>query len=544
MHAWRLGEGYVESQITIKPTYKPTKFMSPSGSTSKIEFWTLFASTLASSMAFIDSTALNVAMPALQADFGASGKAILWILNSYLLMLAAFILVGGSAGDRLGRKRVFAAGIWIFISASLLCGIAPTVEFLILARVIQGFGGALMIPGSLAIITTVFAAEHRGKAIGTWSMIATLVTTTGPVMGGLLADSGLWRGVFLINVPLGIVALSVLGKVPESRDDSSSSRLDYIGALMAATSLGAITYGFLAMPDLGLSHPAVYGSLMAGVVILVLFVAWEYRTPHAMMPLRLFRSKAFSGTNLLTLFLYGALGVGMFFLSLNMVQLQGYQPSMAGLALLPFAALLVLLARVSGRWVDRTGARVPLMIGPVIAGSGFFVFSLIGITRGIGDYGSTFFWGMMLFGIGMGITVVPLTTAVMGSVPQSFAGTASGVNNAVTRTAGVLAIAVVGSMAISVFETNLERYASMLNLGEPLRHSLLAQAGKLGEAAVPIDTPAESRATVASIIKLALAGTFQTIMLVCACLAWTSAIMAALLVENKKAIAVKQANDI
>ncbi len=246
--------------------------MSPDGSTSK--FWTLFASILASSMAFIDGTALNVAMPALQADFSASGEAILWILNSYLLMLAAFILVGGSAGDRLSRKKVFVTGIWIFISASMLCGIAPSVEFLILARVIQGFGGALMIPGSLAIITAVFAAEQRGKAIGTWSMFATMVTMTGPLVGGLLADVGLWRGVFLINVPLGIVGLSVLSRVPESRGDSKSSRLDYVGALMAAGSLAAITYGFLSMPGLGPSNPEVYGSLISGTIMLFLFVAW------------------------------------------------------------------------------------------------------------------------------------------------------------------------------------------------------------------------------------------------------------------------------
>ncbi|MCB0833698.1 MAG: MFS transporter, partial [Bacteroidetes bacterium] len=305
---------------------------------SRTEFWTLFAAILASSMAFIDSTALNVAIPALQADFQASGETVLWILNAYLLMLASFILIGGSAGDKLGRKKVFITGIWIFIGSSLACGLAPSAEWLVAARVVQGLGGALMVPGSLSILTSVFPPERRGKAIGVWSMFATIVTVIGPVLGGLLADAGLWRGVFLINLPLGLIALVALYvHVPESRDDTASTNLDYPGALLAAAGLASLTYGFIAMPSLGPVNPRVLGTLAIGTALLVSFVIWEQHSSDPMMPLHLFRSKTFSGTNLLTLFLYGALGVGMFFLSLNMVQLQGYLPSMAGLAMLPFA---------------------------------------------------------------------------------------------------------------------------------------------------------------------------------------------------------------
>ena len=485
-------------------------------------------------MAFIDSTALNVAIPALQADFQASGETVLWILNAYLLMLASFILIGGSAGDKLGRKKVFITGIWIFIGSSLACGLAPSAEWLVAARVVQGLGGALMVPGSLSILTSVFPPERRGKAIGVWSMFATIVTVIGPVLGGLLADAGLWRGVFLINLPLGLIALVALYvHVPESRDDTASTNLDYPGALLAAAGLASLTYGFIAMPSLGPVNPRVLGTLAIGTALLVSFVIWEQHSSDPMMPLHLFRSKTFSGTNLLTLFLYGALGVGMFFLSLNMVQLQGYLPSMAGLAMLPFAAMLVILARVSGRWVDRTGARLPLIIGPSLAGFGFFSFSLVGVTRGMEEYWTTFFGGMVLFGIGMGVTVVPLTTAVMNAVPQNHAGTASGVNNAITRTAGVLAIAVVGSLAISAFETNLDAESASLNFGESFHQSLRAEAVKLGEASIPLETPLESRALVGQLIKRALAGTFSEVMLICAVLAWVSALMAAWLVEKK-----------
>src|SRR6266540_499832 len=300
--------------------------------------WVLIATILASSMAFIDGSALNVALPALQADLHATGAQLLWIVNAYLLMLAALILVGGSLGDRLGRKKVFMAGIGLFMLASLACGLAPTVELLIGARVIQGIGGALMIPGSLAIIGASFGAEQRGRAIGTWSAATTLVTIAGPVLGGFLAGAGLWRGVFLINLPLGIAALLVLYfKVSESRDETVDRAIDYLGAILVALGLAGLTYGFISAPTRGFDDIQSAGALVVGVGALAAFVVVESRTPHPMLPLRLFRSRTFSGTNLLTLFLYGALSVGIFFLSLNLVQVQGYSQSLAGLAFTPFA---------------------------------------------------------------------------------------------------------------------------------------------------------------------------------------------------------------
>src|SRR4051812_12356764 len=268
-----------------------------------VERWILFASILASSMAFIDGSALNVALPALQADLQASGAQLLWIVNAYLLMLAALILVGGSLGDKLGCKRIFMIGIVLFLLASLACGLSPTVAILIGARVVQGIGGALMIPGSLAIISATFGDDRRGRAIGTWSAATTLVTIAGPLLGGFLADTGVWRGIFLINIPLGVAALLVLFfKVPESRDQAASPSIDYLGAASASLGLAGLTYGFISAPRLGFGDPLVAGALLGSVAALLAFVFVEARSDHPMMPLQVFRSRTFSGANLLTLF--------------------------------------------------------------------------------------------------------------------------------------------------------------------------------------------------------------------------------------------------
>jgi EmrB/QacA subfamily drug resistance transporter len=496
--------------------------------------WVLFATILASSMAFIDSSALNVALPALQADLHASGTQLLWIINAYLLMLAALILIGGSLGDKLGRKKVFMIGIGLFMLASLGCGLAPSADFLSAARVVQGVGGALTIPGSLAIITASFDSDRRGRAIGTWSAATTLVTIAGPVLGGFLAGAGLWRGVFLINLPLGIAALIVLYfKVSESRDETVDRAIDYLGAILAALGLAGLTYGFISAPSRGFDDVRSAGALLLGVGALTAFVIVESRTPHPMLPLGLFRSRTFSGTNLLTLFLYGALSVGIFFLSLNLVQVQGYPQSIAGFAFTPFALLLGFLSRWTGGLADRYGPRPPLIIGPVLAGLGFLLLAFVGLTNGPSDYWATFLPGIVVFGIGMAVTVAPLTTAVMGSVAAHYAGTASGINNAVSRTAGVLAIAIVGAAALLAFAGALEARTANIALPSRARTALRAQANQLGAAAVPADIAPEQASAVRTAIKLAFVDTFRLVMLICAGLAWVSAIMAALLVERR-----------
>ncbi|MFN8501541.1 MFS transporter [Kouleothrix sp.] len=441
--------------------------------------WVLAAAILASSMAFIDSSALNVALPALQASLGASGAQLLWVVNAYLLMLAALILFGGALGDALGRKRVFMAGIGLFLLASLACGLAPSIAVLIGARLLQGLGGALMIPGSLALISASYPAERRGRAIGAWSSATTLVTIAGPILGGLLAQAGLWRGVFLINLPIGLAALAVLARfVPEGRS-AAAGPIDYPGAALASLGLAGLTYGSIAAPDRGFTDALVLGTLLGGLAALAAFVAVEARSPHPMMPLHLFQSRTFSGTNLLTLFLYGALTVATFFLSLNLVNAQGYSQSLAGLAFTPFALTLALLARRAGALADRYGARGPLIAGPALVGLSFAAFALVGLTRGPSQYWSTFLRCVLLLGLGMAITVAPLTAAVMGAVSGRAAGTASGINNAISRVAGVLALAVVGALALSLYSGALARHAAALPLS-PAARATLQRGAQLG----------------------------------------------------------------
>ncbi|NJO41789.1 MAG: MFS transporter [Cyanobacteria bacterium CRU_2_1] len=484
-------------------------------------------------MAFIDTSALNVGLPALQDDLQADGTQLLWIINTYLLMLAALILVSGSLGDKLGRKKVFMTGISLFVLASLACGLTPTIEFLLGARIVQGIGGAMMIPGSLAIITATFDLEQRGRAIGTWAAATTIVTIAGPVLGGCLADIGLWRGIFLINLPIGLSALLVLHlKVPESRDEAASPCIDYPGAILATLGLAGLAYGFISLPDLGLSHPRIYGTLLGGIVALVFCGIVEVRSPHPMLPLHLFQSRIFSGTNLLTLFLYGALNVGTFFLCLNLVQAQGYSQSLAGIADMPSALLLAGLSPWAGDLADRYGSRLFLIVGPFVAGLGFLLLALVGLTEGAIEYWTTFFPGILVFGLGMAITVAPLTATVMNSVPTHYAGTASGINNAVARTAGALTIAIVGSVALIAFAQALAVHTAALNLSDEAQHVLQAGAAQLGQA---IDLPnmaAENVRAIETAVKLAFVDTFRVVMLICTGLAWVSAMMAVFLVKQ------------
>lgn len=495
--------------------------------------WVLFSTIFASSMAFIDGTALNVALPAVQAGLHASGVQLLWVVNAYLLMLAALIPVGGSLGDLFGRRKIFAIGILLFMLASLVCGLAPNADFLVWARAVQGVGSSLMIPGSLAIISSFFGPERRGRAIGTWSAATTIVTVVGPVLGGVLSSAGLWRGVFLINIPLGIAALIPLFlRVPESRNDQGDGRIDFPGAALLIVALTGLTYGFISAPDDGFGDPRVITALAVGVAALAGFIVVEARSSHPMIPLVLFTSRTFSGTNLLTLTLYGALSVGMFFLSLDLVQAQGYSMAVAGFAFTPFALVLTALSRWAGGLVDRSGPRLPLVIGPAIAGLAFLTMAWSGLTPGPSRYWVSFFPGVVLLGVGMGITVAPLTTAVMGSVASHLSGTASGINNAVSRTAGALAIAIVGALSLVLFAHGLDARASAAGFSAPVRQALSVEAGRLGAAAVPPVAPPQQAAAVQAAIRLAFVDTFKVVMLVCAVLAWVGAALAGLFVES------------
>ncbi|HVW96262.1 MAG TPA: MFS transporter [Mucilaginibacter sp.] len=497
--------------------------------------WIMFSAILASSMAFIDATALNVVLPSLQKSLNASGANLFWILNAYLLMLASLILIGGAMGDRIGRKKVFMTGILIFICGSAACGISPGVGYLILFRMIQGAGGALMIPGSLSLISSSINAAERGKAIGTWSAFTTVVTLGGPVLGGALADAGLWRYIFFINVPIGILALIMLRfKVKESKDEDGQRKLDFPGAITIASGMALLTFGFLRIPAVGLGSWQVYLSFVAGSILSVLFIFIEKKSKYPMMPLELFANHVFSGANLLTFFLYAGLGAGMLFVSLNMVQVQGYSQLQSGLTFLPFTVLMISIARLAGGLADKYGARILLICGPGTAGIGLFVLSMIGLTSGPGEYWTTFFPGILIFGLGMSFTVAPLTTAVMGAVSDHFSGTASGIDNAVSRIAGVFANAIFGALVVIFFSGALQQELHNIKLPPADKQYAMAQAANLGNAGVPLSANVAEKHRVQTAYHRSFISAYRHIMQASSGLAFLGALMAVFFIRETK----------
>jgi EmrB/QacA subfamily drug resistance transporter len=500
--------------------------------------WILLSTILASSMVFIDGSALGVALPSLQDDLGASGVELLWIINGYLLLLASLLLIGGSLGDHIGRKRVFRAGIILFTLSSLACGLAPTTTILIGARFVQGIGGALMVPGSLAIISALFVQEDRGKAIGIWSAASTITTMGGPILGGFLANAGLWRVVFFINLPLAMITLYGLTHVPENRDESAPSQLDIPGALLTVLGLSSFSYGLITLGDRGikegLSDPLIIVSLIAGIVLLIVFLLVEYRSDHPMVNLALFKVRTFSGTNAMTFFLYGALTGALFFLPLTLIQAQGYSAAAAGFVFIPFDILLTALSPWAGGMVDRYGPRLLLTIGPAVVGAGFLALSFPGLGDGPGSYWTTYLPGIIGIGLGMGITVAPLTTAVMGSVSSQHSGIASGINNAMSRMAGVVAIATFGAVALVLFSSTLDTKVDRIEgLTPETRQAVMDQADKLGDAKAPEGLPDGQTRAINRAVNSAFVDTFRVLCYIAAAMAWISALLAFILVEPR-----------
>lgn len=495
--------------------------------------WLLISAILASAMAFIDGTALNVALPSLQNDLNASGAELFWILNSYLLMLAALVLPGGVFGDKLGRKKIFMIGIGIFIAASVACGFAMSVFSLITFRAVQGIGGAMMIPGSLSLIAASFSKDETGKAIGTWSSVTTLVTVGGPVLGGILADAGLWRMIFFINAPIGIVALIILWqKVSESVDEDTNNSVDYLGSVAIIMGLALITYGFLRIPDIGFYNYEVITSLAAGFISIAAFVLIEKKSKYPMMPLNLFSNKTFIGANLLTFFLYAGLFSGMLFLSLYMVQVQGYSQFQTGLTFLPFTILIILNSRWAGSLVDRYGPRWLLIGGPATAGLGLLVLSFVKHTNGPSDFWTTFFPGIFVFGLGMSFTVTPLTATVMGALPAHYSGTASGINNAISRISNVLANAIVGSLAILFFTGFLTNSIKNISLKEETKKDVISQSVNLGDAKVPESVTGENKKLIEQTYKEAFTDAYSKVLLISSVLGFLGALMAFVFIKR------------
>ena len=482
--------------------------------------WVLAATILGSSMAFIDGTVVNVALPALQSTLHADVVDVQWVVESYGLFLSALILVGGALGDFIGRRLMFLLGIGLFGMASAGCGLSGSIPQLIVARCFQGIGAAAMVPSSLAIISATFDEKSRGQAIGTWSGFTAITTALGPVIGGWLIEHASWHWVFFINIPLAAAVIVIsLTHVPETRS-SAAHRIDWLGAAVATIGLAGLIYGFLESATRGWSHPFVYGSLIVGGASLIAFIVIEGRVRAPMVPLELFRSHSFAGANLLTLLLYSALGIFFFLFPMNLIQIQHYSATATGAAALPSILLMFFLSRWSGGLVAHYGARKPLIIGPLIAAAGFLLFALPSVG---GSYWISYFPAFIVLGLGMAVSVAPLTTVVMGSVEQDLAGTASGINNAVARVAGVLAVAMLGIVMVSAFSYKLQQYLAGIDLPENVLHQVKSGAVKLGGIELPPDLETGTAATLRANITGAFVFGFRLIMVICSALAAASA---------------------
>src|ERR1700733_8830193 len=475
--------------------------------------WILVATVFGSSMAFIDSTVVNVAMPAIQANFHATVVDVQWVIESYGLLLAALILVGGSLGDIFGHRRMFVAGVAIFAAASAGCGVALNIDQLIIARSVQGVGAALLVPGSLALISMSFDEKSRGQAIGTWSGFTAITTAVGPVLGGCLVEYASWRWVFFINVPIAAAVVIIsFWRISESRS-AVEARVDWWGAHLATVGLGGLVNGFIESASLGWRNPLVFGSVIVGLICILAFGLVEANVTAPMLPLRLFQSRGFSGANLLTLLLYAAFGIFFFLFPLNLVQVQGYSATATGGAILPLILLMFLLSRWSGGLVVRYGARVPLILGPLVGTLGFILFALPSVGE---NYWKAFFPGVIVMGFGMAVTVAPLTTAVMSSVNQDQVGTASGINNAVARVASVLAIAVIGVVMVKAFGFRLDNALAHLPLPPGLLQELHADEIELAGLQLPAGLNPGTKVAIKEFIAEAFVFGFRIVMLVCA----------------------------
>jgi EmrB/QacA subfamily drug resistance transporter len=496
----------------------------------RVERWVLAASILGSSMAFIDGTVVNVALPILQEALGATAAEVQWVVESYALVMAALLLLGGALGDKVGRRRVFAIGAGLFAAASFACALAPSIEWLILGRAVQGLGAAFLVPGSLALIGACIPPERRGRAIGRWSAVSAAAAGIGPLLGGWLVQEESWRAIFWLNLPLAALTLFItLRHVPETRDPGAR-RLDLIGAGLVTLGLAGLVFGLLEAPRFGFGHPLIIGALAVGVLLLIVFLAVEARSTHPMLPLDVFRSRSFSGANLLTLLLYAAMGGTLYFLPFDLIQVHHYTPAAAGAALMPLIVLISALSAWAGRLVDRYGARAPVIVGPLTAALGFVLLALPGTS---GHYWSTFFPGIAVLGLGMAVTVAPLTTTVMGAVEAERAGLASGINNTVSRTGSLLSIAVFGIVAYHRFNQGLASRMNALGISPEVQQLLASERKKLAAAEIPPSVTPGVKSALRSAIEGSFVDAFRWVMLLSAALAVGAAVCAWIFIGNR-----------
>jgi EmrB/QacA subfamily drug resistance transporter len=483
--------------------------------------WVLLATILASSMSFLDSTVVNVALPTLQQEFRAELSSVAWVVDAYVLTLTAFILLGGSFGDIYGRRRALRLGLVVFTMGSLLCGIAPNLLLLDLARGVQGIGGALLVPSSLAILTASFDPSERGRAIGLWASLSGIGAAIGPLAGGLLVDAISWRGIFFLNLPIAMIVFVVaLPKVPESRDVEAERRIDIPGATIAVVFLAGLTFALIEGSQLGWTSPPILTSFAAGGLGFVAFIVTERRSRQPMLPLSIFANRTFSAVNVATLVIYAALAGAILYLVLDVQQARGFSAVAAGASLLPVTATLLIGSPIAGRLADRVGPRIPMTIGPAVAGIGLM---LAAATAHVASYWASVFPAVMIFAVGLALTVAPLTTAVLSALGPRRAGIASGVNSAVSRFGGLVAVAILPTLSLAGFTHGLEQRLSAAPLDPAVRAAVLAERGEQGALSPSIDLPLEERELIRDAIRQSFGDAFRWVMLVCALLLFAGA---------------------
>jgi len=501
-------------------------------------YWVLFASILAASMAFVASSSLNVALPAIQVELGARGADLIWIPNAYIMVQASLIVVTGSMGDHYGRKRICLLGILLFGLASVVCSAVTTTGVLIAGRLAQGVGSSMIVPNSLAIVSAHFSRKGQGWAIGLWSGFTVLMAGLAPFFAGVVTDLGMWRLVFLIHIPLGILAaLAMWRYVPESYDKSkqrTSRRMSFLGALLVIIGLGGVTFGFIESSTFGFSSPVTIISISGGLLAMAVFLYGERESRFAILPLWLFRSRTFSASNFITLVFHGVIQPALLYLPLNMIQAQGYSATFTGLSIIPLILVATLGSTLVGPLLDRRGPRAPMAIGLLITAIGFFFFAKVGVTGGESEYLSTFFLPVLLFGFGFGLTFAPLTMAAMASAPETNAGIASGVNHTVTRVGQVLVVGVLGGLAITWFGQLLMSDAYIQTLPAEAQTQLAAGTGNLAETGVPEWLTEEQQARVDEVIREAFAATFSILMLIGSGACVVSALVALLTIDDRE----------
>ncbi len=501
--------------------------------TRTLDYSVLFATIAAASTAYIGSTALNVALPAIQIDLNARGADLLWISNSYIIVQASLLVVFGSLSDRFGRNHICMLGILLFGIASLIAGIAPSVEILILARFAQGIGSAMIVPCTLAIVSAHFSGDRHGWGIGIWSAFTLFSSGLGPFIGGVLTEMGLWRMIFYVQIPFGVAAAWVLWRyVPETYSKDSIPVMGWLSALLITLSLLGLTHGFLEAPQLGFDHSSILLSLVFGVLTLLLFVLVETHE-HARELLALFRTRTFSGGNLALFLLYFSVGPVLIYIPLNMIQIQGYSESFVGIAIFPMTILMLLSSAYIGGIVDRYGPRKPIVAGHALTFIAFVLLAMVGITGGQHDYWKTFFLPVCLAGMGLGTTLAPLTVAVLESVEEKKAGIASGISNTLSRVGQVLSVAVMGGFALSIFTSVLLNDPKVRDLPEATQFQLQIASVDLGETTIPESLSPSEKAHVGAVIRDSHVAAYNVLLWVSAAFCLLSGIISWIMIDNR-----------